>query len=183
MTEPRQEDDLNVPLRLQPVVARPEGWRGGARTALSPSASSASWRSVSCLGRPSTTAAHRASRPLASASPWPASNSPPPSRTSNADTRRLATRLPAREILGGAIPTERRLVYANGMQVLDLATGTLTSPTQPFRGPAPAARRRPALCARAWCATPRLVAIPAPHPILRFGRFDLAGKPIVERGL
>ena len=182
MTEPRPEDDLNVPLRLQPVVARPEGWRGRSNSLVA--VGLVGFVAIGLVlgtafnnGGPSSSAA------LASASPGPASNSPPPSRRPTPTPVPLATRLPALEVLGGAIPTERRLVYANGMQVLDLATGTLTSPTRRFEDQLLPLGDDQLVCACVVRDASTGGDATAPVPILRYGRYDLTGKPIIERDL
>ena len=185
MTRPI-EHDVEVPLRLEPVLGRQEGWRG--RSSRLVAVGLVSFVVVGIvLGalfedggppRPASVADADAS----SAEPS-SSGSARPSRRPTPTPVPLATPLPTMEILGGQIPTERRLVYANGLQVLDLATGTLLSPARPWEDVVLPLGDAQLVCAcvvrgGAGSGNPMV-----PSPLLRFGRFGLSGAPIVERDL
>jgi hypothetical protein len=130
MTVPDEEEEVVVELRLQPVVARPDGWRGRSGGLIAAGLAAfivvgIALGTVFGTGRPASSAAAIALEPSAVASPT-ASRRPTPTR------RPQLPPLPALEIVGGQIPTERRLVYANGLQVLDLSSGVLTTPARPW---------------------------------------------------
>jgi hypothetical protein len=84
------------------------------------------------------------------------------------------------EDLGGIIPTERRLVHANGLQVLDLATGTLSAPSLPSSDNMLPLANNQLVCA---CVLPAAPDEGRQAASLEFGRFDLNGAPIVQRRL
>lgn len=180
MTAPIDED-AEAPLRLQPVVARPQGWRG--RTA---GIVAVGLVSFVVLGIVLGTASDRS--PVSSAaavagSPTAAPSSALPSRRPTPNPEPLPTPLPTMEIVGGHIPNERRLVYASGPQVLDLATGTLVSPARPYEDFMLPLTDDQLVCA---CLVHGGVAGAdgtVSSPGLRFGRYDLAGETIVERDL
>ena len=182
------ERDVEVPLRLEPVLGRQERWRGRSSSLVAVGLVSFVGVGIA-LGtlfndegppRPATVAVADTDAP--SAAPGSAGSTQPTRRPTPTRVP-LATPLPTMEILGGQIPTERRLVYANGLQVLDFATGNLVSPARAWQDVMLPLGDEELVCAcvvRAFAANgnPTL-----PSPLLRFGRFDLSGAPIVERDL
>lgn len=181
MTAPIEEEDVNVPLRLQPVVARPQGWRGRSSSLVAVGlvgfiVFGIVLGSAFGDGGPSSSAA------VAAASPAPLASSAPPTRRPTPTQVPLPTSLPAREVLGGQIPSERRLVYANGLQVLDLATGTLVTPARSYDDLLLPLSDDELVCA---CVVRGAIGADGTTPGqgVRFGRFDLNGTPIVERDL
>jgi len=181
VTTPRDDGDVVVPLQLQPVVARPQGWRGRSSSLVG--VGLVAFVVVALVlgnafddGRPSGPGPAIAVVPSASPTVRP-------SARPTATPEPLATPLPARDVRGGQIPTEQRLVYANGIELLDLATGVLT--------------QLPAPIDEAWALLPLpngqfVCACVARDPaanagpgsaILRFVRFDQAGLPVVELDL
>jgi len=175
MTAPIEEEEVVVSLRLQPVVARSDGWQGRS-----------SWLIVAGLagfivvglalgtasdnGRPASSAAVVA--PQVSVSPR-ATRQPTP-------TPRRLPPLPAVQVIGGEIPTERRLIYANGLQVLDLATGELTTPARPWEDILLSLGDGELVCACMMRRLPTGDAVGA-RVILRFERLDAAGIAGVDR--
>lgn len=172
MTAPVPEDDIEVPLRLQAVVPRPQGWRGRSNSLVAVGLVGFILIGI-VLGTALDDGGPSSSAPVAVASPAPVSSSALPTNRPTPTRVPLATPLPSREIVGGQIPNERRLVYANGLQVLDLATGTLASPPRPYED-----QLLPLSDDQLVCAC-----VVRPSATLRFGRFDLTGTPIVERDL
>ncbi|MDO8485565.1 MAG: hypothetical protein Q7S35_11565 [Candidatus Limnocylindrales bacterium] len=181
MTTPRPEDDVEAPLRLQPVMARPQGWRGRSNSMVAVGLVGFIVIGI-VLGTAFDGGGTSSSGAVAAASPAPVSSSALPTKRPTPTRVPLATPLPTREIVGGQIPTERRLVYANGLQVLDLATGTLASPARPFADLMLSLSDGQLVCACMVRGVPGGDAI-TPSPILRFGRFYVTGTPIVERDL
>ena len=178
MTTPVDEEEVVVELRLQPVVAGSDGWRGRSGGLIA--AGLAAFIVVGIAlgtafgtGRPASTAA--AIVPVASSGVSPAA-----SRRPNQTPRSQLPPLPALEILGGQIPTERRLVYANGLQVLDLATGELTTSPRPWEDLLLPLGNDEVVCA---CMTRMLPAGDATTAsvILRFERLDSSGATTIER--
>jgi hypothetical protein len=167
------EEDSVAQLRLQPVVARSGGWR----------ARSGSLVAVALVGfviigiALGTAVDDGSSRPPAVAV---ASFGPIATVRPTLTRVQLATPLPTVENLGGTIPTERRLVYANGLQVLDLATGTLTAPSTPFYDAMLPLANNQLVCA---CVLPAAPDEGRQAASLEFGRFDLTGAPIIKRHL
>jgi len=91
----------------------------------------------------------------------------------------LASQLPRVEVLGGVIPTEQRLVDGYGLMRLDLATGELAQLVSPLDYTAQLLPSGEIACA---C----IVRDPAANDgrgssILRYGRYDPAGAPIIQR--
>ncbi len=180
------EQDVDVPLRLEPVLGRQERGRGRSSRLVA-----VGLVSFVVVGIVLGTVFEDGGPPLpASVADANAPSAAPGSSGSTQTTRRptptrvpLATPLPTMEILGGQIPTERRLVYANGLQVLDLATGTLVLPERAWEDAVLPLGDDQLVCA---CVVRGVAANgnpTPPSPLLRFGRFDLSGAPIVERDL
>ena len=174
MTSPTEEQAHEVPLRLQPVVARPGGWRGRSVNVVA--AGLVGFVALGIVlgtaldnGGPSTSPA------VAAASVAPAPTQRPTRRPTPAP---LATPLPTIEINGPELPTELRLVYGNGQQILDLGSGTLQSFGGEYEDVAwILGDEIVCVCVvRPGGTTPR-------EPTLRFRRFDLTGVPIFERDL
>ena len=174
MTSPIEEQDVEVPLRLQPVVARSEGWRG---------------RSINVVavglvgfvvfgivlgttldnGGPSSSAAA-----IAPGEPGPNAS---PTRRPRVTPAPLSTPLPAREVNGTELPNERRLVFGNGPQILDLGTGTVRSFGRQYEDMVfPVGDEFVCVCLARWSNG-------SLGPFLRFARFDLDGTPILARDL
>jgi hypothetical protein len=184
VTTPIPEDDREGPLRLQSVVARPEGWRGRSNSLVV--VGLVGFVAIAIvLGRafgdgPANPAAVVAGTPTVIASSTPSTL---PSRRPTPTPEPLATPLPTREVVGGRIPTERRLVYANGLQLLDLSTGTLASPMKPSDALFMPISNDQLVCACLIRGGPTGTDGAASDPGLRVGRYDLDGKPIVENDL
>jgi hypothetical protein len=130
MTEPRPEEDVQIPLRVQAVVARQEGWRG--RSVNLVAVGLVAFVAVGIVlgtvnvGGPQRLPPLVLSTQEPTASPRAAATSRPsigPIRTSPP--------LPEHLVLGDELPTERHLVFANGIQAMDMATG---SPSVGVRG-------------------------------------------------
>lgn len=178
MTAPVDEEEVVVSLRLQPVVARPEGWRGRSSGLIA-----AGLVGFIVLGL-ALGAAFGDRRPASSAAavvPVPsAAISPLASRRPNPTPRPQLPPLPVVQVIGGEIPTERRLVYANGLQMLDLATGELMTPARPYEDLVLPLANDGLVCA---CMT-RLLPVgdtTTSSVVLRFERLDTSGAIIVER--
>ena len=112
VTAPRDDEDVVVPLRLQPVVDRPQGWRGRSGSVI---AVGLVGFVVVALVLGTAFDDGRPRAPRRSPSPpcpraAPRRGRPPGRRPTGAAGDPAA----GREVLGGQIPTERRLVYANG---------------------------------------------------------------------
>lgn len=178
MPAPIEDEDL-VPLRLQPVVDRPRGWRGRSGTVVAV-VLVAFVVAALVLGRALDTgptppriaavATEPAAATTATTSPAPVPSLEP-----------AVSPLPAREVIGGRIPDERRLVSANGVQVLDLATGTLQATTRPLYDHMLPVGDDQLVCACSLSGIP-IGETPVP-PTVRFGRYDLTGKVLVQRDL
>jgi hypothetical protein len=174
MTSPTGEHDVDVPLRLQPVVARSEGWRGRSINLIA--VGLVGFVVVGVVLGTMLDDGTPSSSPVAVASVAP-SASPTPTRRPTPTRVPLATPLPELEATGAERPNERRLVFGSGQQILDLATGTIRSFGRQYED-------------ALWAVGDELVCVclvrfsdTSPAPSLRFGRFDLDGKPIVERDL
>jgi hypothetical protein len=172
MTAPIEEEEVVVSLRLQPVVARPEGWRG--RSSSFVAVGLVAFIAVGiALG-----AAFDGGVPASSAAAVEPSVAISPATTprTNATRQPRLPALPALQVIGGTFPTERRLVYAHGPQVLDLGTGRLTSPPRPYEDIVlPVGDEM--VCA---CMVPESRGPERLHT-LRFERFDTNGAVLVER--
>jgi hypothetical protein len=174
MTSPTEEQAHDVPLRLQPVVARPGGWRGRSVNVVAVGLVGFVALGI-VLGTGLDNGGPLTSPAVAAAS---AAAAPTPRPTRRPTPAPLATPLPTLEISGPELPTEHRLVYGNGQQILDLGTGTLRSFGGGYEDVA-------------WTLGDEIVCVcvvrpggtTPPEPTLRFGRFDLAGAPILERDL
>ncbi|HEX7950556.1 MAG TPA: hypothetical protein VF494_09420 [Candidatus Limnocylindrales bacterium] len=184
MGSPHEEEDIVVPLHLERVGARGQGLRGRSTTLV---AAGLVAFVAFAIGLSTISGDHGPTRlpPLfiadATASPPPidassssqASPGAVPSRVS------LATPLPTIEITGSEVPTERRLVNGDGLELLDLATGSLTRPSPPLYDALLPVGADQLVCA---CVSggPAGPGQSVP-PTLRFGRFDLTGQALVQR--
>jgi hypothetical protein len=180
VTTPIDEEDVDVPLRLQPVVARPQGWRGRSSSFVAIGLVAFVVVAV-VLGTAFDDSVPAAPPPVAVASPSASPATPRPSARPTVSREPLATPLPERLVLGGQIPKERRLVFANGFAMLDLATGGLTQLARSFEWPSLPLPGDQLVC---LCVIRDAAASGGDGgPILRFGRFDQTGAPIVEQDL
>jgi hypothetical protein len=119
--------------------------------------------------------------PVAIATAPPSNATSRPSRPPTPVPEPLATPLPRLEVFGGQIPTEQRLVYANGLERLDLATGVLVSLVPRLDYPALPLPNGDLVCA---CVARDVAANAGTgSSLLRFGRYEASGTPIVERDL
>ena len=180
MTAPIEEEEVVVSLRLQPVVARPGGWRGWSSSLVAAGlvgfvAVGIALGTVFDGGVPAQPAP--AVGPLAAPAVSPAA------------TRRLIPTprpqlppLPTVQVIGGEIPTERRLVYANGLQVLDLATGELTTPGRPYEDIVLSLGEPEVVCICVIRQPPVGDAMSS-SVVLRFERLATSGVSILEREL
>lgn len=180
VTTPRDDGDVLVPLKLEPVVARRDGWRGRSSSLIG--VGLAAFVVVAIVlgnafddGRPARPA------PVAIATAPPSNATSRPSRPPTPVPEPLATPLPRLEVFGGQIPTEQRLVYANGLERLDLATGVLVSLVPRLDYPALPLPNGDLVCA---CVARDVAANAGTgSSLLRFGRYEASGTPIVERDL
>ena len=185
MPPPREEEDVIVPLHLERVGPHSRGMRGKSTTLVAVGLVAFV---VLGIGLGSVFGDRRPSRlpPLIAAEPTVSPNLPQ-EPSAGLQTQRpapsrvpLPTPLPGFEMMGNGIPTERRLVYANGLELLDMATGSLTMPSTPMYDSMLPIGDDQLVCA---CVVGAPVgsdpAIPA--PTIRFGRFDLTGRPLVQR--
>jgi hypothetical protein len=179
-----QDEDVVVPLRLERVGGRAHGPRGRS-TALVAVALVAFVGLGVGLSLLSTD--HQPVRlpplVLAETTASPDSLATPATRTSPPSTPSPvppATPLPALEIAGDAVPTERRMVYGDGIEVLDLASGSLTRPSLPRDGWMLPIGDDQVVCA-CLTGTPERPDQASPSRTIRFGRFDMTGRSIVER--
>lgn len=178
MPAPTEDEDV-VPLRLQPVVDRPRGWRGRSGSVVA----------VLLVGFVVTALVLGRTLDTGPASPRIATVATAAEAAASATVRLpptpslepAASPLPAREVIGGRIPDERRLVSANGVQVLDLATGTLQPTTRPLYDHMLPVSDDQLVCACSLSGIP-IGETPVP-PTVRFGRYDLTGKVLVQRDL
>jgi hypothetical protein len=175
VTGPYEEDD-SVPLRLQAVVARPDGWRGRSSSIVA--VGLVAFVGFALVlgtafddGRPAGTQA------LAAVSPT-ASPTRPPTATPTRRPDPLPTQLPRIEVLGGDIPTEQRLVDGYGLMRFDLSTGELSQLASPLDYTAQLLPSGEIVCA---CVVRDATANGGRgSSTLRFGRYDPAGSPILE---
>lgn len=179
MSAPIRKDELVDPLHLQPVVARSDGWRGRSGGLVAVALVGFVLVGV-VLGRSFSDDGPPQSRALIVSSSAPSAavhTTPGPTLT----PLPMASPLPTMEILGGHLPTERRLVYANGLQVLDLATGTLEPTVQSLYDQMWPIGPDQLVCA---CLLGGIAGgdTAAPRSV-RFGRFELTGALIAERDL
>jgi hypothetical protein len=173
------EDEESVPLRLQPVVARPDGWRG--RSSGIVAVGLVAFVAVAVVlgtafddGHPASTLAIAAVPSTGSATRAPTT---PPSPTRRPSP--LPTQLPRIEVLGGDSPSEERLVDGYGLMRLDLATGELAQLASPIDYTAQLLPSGEIVCA---CVVRDATANGGQgSSILRFARHDPAGSPIVEK--
>jgi hypothetical protein len=175
---PTEDEDVVVPLQLQPVVDRPGGWRGRSVNLLAVGLAAFVVSAV-ILGRSLDTGSPRP--------PAVALASPTPAATRSATPRPTPTPvptpspLPAREVIGGRIPSERVPVYADGLRMLDLATGTLEPTAHVLADQVFPVGNNEVVCA---CTLGGMLGGDATQPgSVRFGRYDLSGQAIVEREL
>jgi len=177
---PRDDRDVIVPLDLQPVVARPQGWRGRSSSLVA--VGLVAFVAVAVvLGATSDDRRPSGVAPIAVASPLPTAVTPRPTARPTRSREPLATPLPEREVVGGQIPTERRLVYAAGVELLDLATGSLIPFTSQLDFPVVPLPNGDVACA---CVVRDFAANDGRgSSVLRFGRYDQTGVPILERDL
>ncbi len=174
MPGPRDEEDL-VPLTLQPVVDRPKGWRSRSGNVVAVALVGFIVVGLvlgTALGGGPRQADEAVVAPSAVAARTPRpTNRPTPTRTP------LPTPLPSAEIIGGRIPTEERLVQANGYQILDLSAGTLRPVSTGADGPFIQVPGGGFVCA-CTALDPTL----APGAMtLRFRRMDPDGTTVVNR--
>jgi DNA-binding beta-propeller fold protein YncE len=167
--------EINAPLRLQPVVGQPRGWRGRSGSLVAVAlvgfvVVAVALGTMADDGRPAA--------PVAVASGSPSSTTRVTARPTRS-RQPLATPLPSRQVLGGRIPEERRLVIANGFELLDLATGTLAQPSGFLDFPLAVLPNDELVCA----CTIRDVAASGDNSgsALVFRRFDPTGVLLVER--
>jgi hypothetical protein len=176
---PTEDEDVVVPLRLQSVVDRPSGLRGRSGGIVGFALIGFLVISV-VLGR--VLEAGPPSRPPAAAiaTGSPAASTPPTPRTA-VILEPTASPLPSVEVVGGRFPTERRFVYADGLQVLDLATGTLQPTSQPLYDQYLPISRDEVVCA---CSLNGIFGgDPAIPPSIRFGRYGMTGTVVLQREL
>lgn len=179
MTTPRDDGDLYVPLELQPVVARPEGWRGRSSSFIAVGLVAFLIVAVALGtafddGQPAATSQAIAAAPSQTATPRP-------SRSPTARPEPLLPPLPTHAVLGDDIPTERRLVYAGGPAFLDLATGDLSRLPSGIEYPVIPLPSGEAICA---CVVRDFAANGGSGSyVLRFGRYGQDGTPLLERDL
>ena len=174
MTAPIEEQDIEVPLRLQPVVARSEGWRGRSINLIA-----VGLVGFVMIGIVLGTTLDNGGPSSSGVAVVPGAPSPSPSATRRPriTAEPLATPLPTREVNGTELPSERRLVLGNGQQILDLGTGTVRSFGRQYED-------------LLWPIGDELVCVclvrssdASSGPFLRFARFDLGGAPLLEREL
>ena len=177
MSDPRIEEDRETPLRLQPVVS--VGERGGSRsTALIAVGLVGFVLAGIVLGVTNIGGPERlpplvlAPDDIESAEP-----SPRPTRRGEPTTPPWPDHL----VLGDQVPSERRLVYGEGLQVLDVATGELSEGPWGWDGVLPISEDQLAcVCVRRGApdaATGDL------DVALVFRRFSLDGRLLIERDI
>jgi hypothetical protein len=174
MSGPRDEEDL-VPLTLQRVVDRPQGWRNRSGSVVAFGLVGFIVVGLvlgSALGGGPRQPDEAAVAPSSAAAGTPRpTNRPTPTRTPR------PTPLPSLEILGGRIPTEERLVQGNGFELLDLATGTLRPVATGADGPYVPVPGGGFVCA---CAVLDPTLAPGAMTV-RFRRIDPDGTTVVNR--
>ncbi len=175
---PTIDEDVVVPLNLQTVAPGQRGWRGRSGTIVAVGLSGFVLMGL-LLGR----ALDRAAPGVPEAAVVPsiaAASSTRPTAGPTPIVEPALTPLPALDIVGGQIPTERRLVYADGLQMLDLATGTLEPTTQPLYDPMWPVGADQLVCA---CVQTGASGVTPSQPSLRFRRVDVAGVSILRRDI
>jgi len=184
VTTPVDDEGVDAPLRLQPVVARPQGWRGRSGGLVGVGLVVFLVVAVA-LGTALDDRGPSGSAPIAVASLASSSPTTRPSARPTITREPLATPLPTLEVVGGQVPGEVRPVFANGVELLDLATGVLTPFAPPIDYPSLAAPLPNGEIACA-CVVRQVTAATTGStslPSLRFRRFDRAGTPIIERDI
>ncbi len=178
-TEDHEIHDIEVPLRLQPVVARPEGWRGRSLNLIA-----VGLVGFVVIGLLLGTAFDN-SGPSGPASGAVAVASGSPDRTARPTRRptpiprRLATPLPTIEVNSTTRPSERRLVYRDGQEILDLGSGTLRSFGRTYEDVLwPVGNEYVCICVVRSGGVGS-----SAGATLQFGRFDETGKRLVETDL
>lgn len=176
MTDPRPEDDVQIPLRMQSVVARPEGWRGRSTNLIV--VGLVAFVAVGVLLGTLNLGGPQRLPPLVFATDEPTAP-PRTQRPSSRPTIRpnpTSPPLPEHLILGDELPDERRLVFANGLQALDMATGELGTPLHGYDGNVISLGGE-----QLACACP--IRDSGVARGIRFERFDVDGQAIVENEL
>ena len=179
MTDPRLEEDVQIPLRMESVVARPEGWRGRSVNVIA--VGLVAFVAVGVLLGAMNIGGPQRLPPLVLATEEP-TQPPRTERPSQRPTIRpvpTSPPLPAHLVLGDELPSERRLVYANGLQTLDMASGELGPPLHGYDGNIVSLGGEQFVCA---CLI-RDEGNPAVARGLKFARVDFDGQVIVERDL
>jgi hypothetical protein len=181
MPAPTEDENVVVPLHLQSVVDRPDGWRDRSASLVAIALVGFVVLGV-ILGRSLDTGPSRP--PVAAVgSVLPTATARllfPPTPIPTSIPTALATPLPQIEVTGSRLPTERRFVYADGLRVLDLATGTLQPTTRHLYDALPVGEDE-VVCA---CSLGGIFSgDPTQPPSLRFGRYHLDGSVILEREL
>jgi hypothetical protein len=171
-------EDVDAPLRLQPVVARPEGWRGRSATLIG--GGLVVFLVIALvLGRTFDEGPPPIDAPIAGASMPGTATAHPTVRATARPTRTrapLPTPLPAHMVAGSDLPTERRLVLADGLELLDLASGQLSPLARALGYDAVLLPGDEIACA---CVV--FDGGDQSKPSIRFGRYEQTGTPIVER--
>lgn len=179
MTDLRPEEDVQIPLRIQPVVARPEGWR--ARSVNFIAVGLVAFVAVGILLGTVNIGGPQRLPPIVFATEEP---TPPPATerpTQRPTIRPIPTSppLPAHLVLGDELPSERRLVFANGLQAMDMATGELGSPLSGYDGNMVSLGGEQLVCACVIRDDGNQALVRG----LKFARVDFDGQVIVENEL
>lgn len=179
MTDPRPEEDVQIPLRTQPVVDRPGGWRG--RSVNLVAVGLVAFVAVGILLGTVNIGGPQRLPPIVFATEEPTRPPPTERPTQRPTVRPIPTSppLPAHLVLGDELPTERRLVFANGLQAMDMATGELGPSLSGYDGNAVSLGGEQLACA---C----LIRDDGNPPLVRglkFVRVDFDGQVIVENEL
>ena len=171
--------DIEVPLRLQPVVARPEGWRGRSINLIAVGLVGFVVIGVllsTAFGNSGPSSPASGALAVASGSPGPTAR---PTRRPTPIPLPLATPLPTIEVHGTARPSERRLVYVDGPDLLDLGSGTMRSLGRTYEDVFwPAGSEYVCICVVRSQGAGSSAAV-----TLQFGRFDETGERLVETDL
>ena len=171
--------DIDVPLRLQPVVARPEGWRGRSINLIAVGLVGFVVIGVllsTAFGNSGPSSPASGAVAVASGSPGPPTR---PTRRPTPIPLPLATPLPTIEVHGTARPSERRLVYVDGPDLLDLGSGTLRSLGRTYEDVLwPVGSEYVCICVVRSQGVGSSAAV-----TLQFGRFDETGERLAETDL